>query len=100
MSPFRATIRNGRIEPLSPVQIPEGTELLVTIADEQHPDVEAFWDDSPSGIANWLAWYDSLEPLIQTPEELAALQRDRQARKERELREFDSHGERLRSLWE
>jgi hypothetical protein len=34
-------------------------------------DVEEGWDNSPEGIAPWLKWYDSLQPLIFTPEEEA-----------------------------
>ena len=32
------------------------------------------WSNSPEAIADWLAWYDSLEPLVFTPEEAADLQ--------------------------
>jgi hypothetical protein len=31
------------------------------------------WSDSPEAVSNWLAWYDSLEPLEITPEEVAVL---------------------------
>ena len=34
------------------------------------------WDDSPEGIATWLAWMDSLEPFL-TPEEEAEWQEQR-----------------------
>jgi hypothetical protein len=34
-------------------------------------DVEEGWDNSPEGIASWLKWYDSLQPLIFTREEEA-----------------------------
>ncbi len=29
--------------------------------------------NSPQAVADWLAWYDSLEPLVYTPEEAADL---------------------------
>ena len=31
------------------------------------------WSNAPEAIADWLAWYDSLEPLVFTPEEEADL---------------------------
>jgi hypothetical protein len=54
------------------VDWPEGRRLLV------EPDLsqndpggvrEEEWSNSPEAIAKWLEWYDSLEPLIFTPEE-------------------------------
>src|SRR5207245_1986199 len=33
--------------------------------------VEEGWSNSPEAIADWLKWYDSLEPLTLTPEEEA-----------------------------
>ena len=34
-------------------------------------DFDKDWDNSPEGIAAWMKWYESLEPLIFTPEEEA-----------------------------
>lgn len=63
---LRAWVRNGRIETDGPLAFQEGTELTVSPVNED--DVE--WDNSPEGIRRWLAWYDSLEPLLFTAEEL------------------------------
>lgn len=57
------------------------------------------WDNTPEGIAAWLKWYDSLEPLIFTDEEREAWQQDRKARKEWELAHADERTEKLRRLW-
>lgn len=55
---------------------------------------------SPEAIAEWLKWYDSLEPLIFGEEELAAWEACRRARKEWEKARFNQHAEEMRSLWE
>jgi predicted DNA-binding antitoxin AbrB/MazE fold protein len=39
---IRAHIKNGRIEPLEPVTLPEGTEVEVVIP-EKTRDLERFW---------------------------------------------------------
>jgi hypothetical protein len=98
MSPIRGVVRNGRVETRVPLSLPEGTEIL--IVPEQTPDREDDWDNSPGGIATWLEWYDSLEPLMQTDQELAALQADREARSAWEKAQLEAHADRLRSLWE
>jgi hypothetical protein len=63
MSTIRAVVRNGRIETEEPVDLPEGTELLIPIPDRRSDD-EPGWDNSPGGITAWLAWADSLQPLL------------------------------------
>lgn len=45
-------------------------------------DQEEDWSNTPEAIADWLAWYDSLEPLVFTPEEEADLQDSRRRVKE------------------
>jgi hypothetical protein len=85
MTAIRATWKGGKIVPDGPVDWPEGCRLLI------EPDLddsgpigirEEDWSDSPEAIADWLAWYDSLEPLILTPEEEADLAAWRQRIKE------------------
>ena len=63
MSTIKAVVRNGRIETEGPLDLPEGTELLIPIPDRSGDD-EPGWDDSPDGVAAWLDWADSLEPLV------------------------------------
>ncbi len=99
MNTIKAVIRNGRIETEEPLDLPEGTELLIPLPGVS-PDDEDGWDNSPEGIAAWLKWYDSLEPLIFTEEERSAWEADRQARKEWEIAHFDEYTEKLRKVWE
>jgi hypothetical protein len=99
MTSIKAVVRNGRIETEGPLDLPEGTELLIPLPGVSQ-DEEDGWDNSPEGIAAWLKWYDSLEPLIFTDEERAAWKADRQARKEWEIAHFDEYTEKLRKVWE
>jgi hypothetical protein len=99
MNAIKAKVRNGRIETEFPLNLPDGTELLVlaSVADD---DAEEGWDNTPEGIAAWLKWYDSLEPLLFTIEERDAWRKDQEARKEWELAHADEREEKLRRLWE
>ena len=85
MEVIRATWKNGRIVPDGPVDWPEGCRLVVEpeIAEARPIGVcEEDWSDAPEAVAEWLAWYDSLEPLEITPEEQADLAEWRQKVKE------------------
>lgn len=70
MLTIKAMVRNGCLETEEPIDLPDGTELLIPLANGT-PDEEEGWDNSPEGIAAWLKWYESLEPLVFTPEEEA-----------------------------
>jgi hypothetical protein len=98
MDTIRAIVRDGRIETDVPLELPDGTELLIAVpvpgADDEHD-----WDNSPEGIAAWLAWADSLEPLVFTEEERAAWAADQQSRKEWEKSHFDDYAAKLREAW-
>ena len=76
MEAIRATWKNGQIVPDTPVDWPEGCRLRVEPDTEQAETSEMreeAWSNTPEAIADWLAWYDSLEPLIFTPDERADL---------------------------
>ena len=94
MSTIRATIRNGRIEPDEPLNLPDGTEVQITVPEN---------DDEPMSqaeIDRILAAMDRMQPLQMTAAELAAWEADRQARKEWEKVHFFEHAEKLRRMWE
>ena len=95
MSAIKAMVRNGRIETDRPLDLPDGTELLVLRPQSEEDD----WDNTPEGINAWLKWYDSLQPLVFTDGELETLKQDRMARKEWELTHADERAEKLRTLW-
>ena len=69
----RGVVRNGRIEVETPINLPDGTELLIPLPEGVSPSPvsEVGWDNSPEGIAAWLAWLNALPTLTITPEEEA-----------------------------
>jgi hypothetical protein len=103
MNTIKAIVRGGRIELEEPLDLPDGTELLIPLPNgtqDEGGDDEDGWDNSPEGIAAWLKWYDSLRPLLFTDEERAAWEAERQARKEWEKAHFEERAEKLRRMWE
>ena len=99
MQTIKAIVRKGRIETDGPLDLPDGTELLVLCSNSTNVR-EDDWDDTPEGISAWLAWYDSLQPLIFTNKEQEAWTADQKARKEWELNHSDERAQKLRGLWE
>lgn len=97
MTVIKGVVRNGRIETNEPLDLPEGTELLIPLPTRLADDDG--WDNSPEGIAAWLKWYASLEPLIFTDEEKAAWEADRVARKAWEKANFDDYTDSLTRMW-
>jgi hypothetical protein len=68
----KGVIQQGQVIVAKPIDLPDGTEVIVaSCPPRSDDDVEEGWDNSPEGIAAWLQWYDSLEPLIFTLEEEA-----------------------------
>ena len=109
MSAIKATVRNGRVETERPLDLPDGTEVLLypstdkTPVDDDNDDDDnddGFWDDTPEGIAAWLRAYDALEPLILTDEERAAIDKARAEQRAWELEHFEERAEKLRKMWE
>ena len=71
MKAVHAVWRNGGIVPTQPVDWPDGTALVVEPVDPPGAsDSEGdLLGDTHEAIARWLAWCDTLEALIFTPEE-------------------------------
>lgn len=85
MEVIRATWKDGQIVPDGPVDWPEGCRLIIepeTVETGVVRMCEEDWSTSPEAVTDWLAWYDSLEPLEFTPEEQADLAEWRQKVKE------------------
>jgi hypothetical protein len=53
MNAIRAVVRNGRLETEEPVNLPDGTEITISLPDVE--DREPGWDTSPEAIAAWIA---------------------------------------------
>lgn len=95
MTTIKATVRGRRLELDVPVDWPDGTQV------EIHPLAEGNGDAmSPEEIAETLAAMDRVVPFEMTAAEEAALQAERQARKEAEKGQFRTDAERLRRAWE
>ncbi len=77
MNAIKAVWTNGRILPSEPVDWPEGSELLVEPV--AHPEKlgldESEWRDDPQSIADWIAWVDTIEPLVLSDAERADMER-------------------------
>ena len=54
-----ATVKQGKIEPLEPIDLPEGTKVIVTLLSE---DEHQFWRDSSQISLN--AVWDNVEDDI------------------------------------
>jgi hypothetical protein len=96
---IKAIVRGGRLETERPIDLPDGTEVRIELLGSASEE-EGGWDNSPEGIAAWLAWADSLEPLIFTEAEPQAWETERQARKEWEKAHFQEYAEKLKRMWE
>ena len=68
---IRAHIKNGRIEPLEPVELPEGREVQVVI-----PDREKDFDRFLSSFGGWkgLLDFDAFEAARQESRKLTRLE--------------------------
>jgi hypothetical protein len=98
MSTLKGIIRNGQVIVLGPTDLPDGTE--VEILPVGLPSVDDQGQMTPDEIARTLAAMDKIEPFELTDAERAAIEADRQARKEWEKAHFDEHADRLRRIWE
>ena len=62
--------------------------------------VEEEQGDDPESIAKWLAWVDSLEPLILTPEDEERIRQARDEQKAFELARWEERSRKLEKLFE
>jgi hypothetical protein len=102
MTTMTAIVRNGQLELSQPIDLPDGTEVEIRLPGPAGTAV--FREDegavTPEEIAQTLAALEKIEPFEMSDEERAALEADRQARKEWEKAHFDAHAEKLRRAWE
>ncbi len=101
MDAIKATVKGGRLEFQVPPDWPDGTEVIVLPVRQadRFGIPEADWPDTPDAIADWLKWYDSLEPLLFTEDERAAWETARQQQKAFEKATFEERAEKLRRTW-
>ena len=94
---LKGVVRNGRIEVAEPIEFPDGTEVMIAESRAVESDDDPM---SPEEIARVLAAMEKIEPFMLTPEEEAAWEADRKARKEREKAHFMENAQRLRRMWD
>lgn len=102
MDAIKAIVKSGRLKLSVPNDWPDGTEVVVRPV-EREPMFgihEEDWPETAEARAEWLRWYDSLQPLVLTYAEQAAWSAARQNQKEFERSTFDTHADKLRKIWE
>ncbi len=95
----KAVIRGGRVEVSEPIDLPDGSEVAVSLVSTMNPDA-ADDDMSAEEIADVLTAMDHMEPLELTDEERSAWEAERQACKEWEKSQFVERAEKLRRSFE
>ncbi len=95
MSTIKATVRGGRLEVDEPINLPDGTELEISLPDDG--------GDGPmtaDEVARVLAAMDRMIPFELSDGERAAWEAERAAWKAREKAAFAEQGEKLRRMWD
>ncbi|MHB1425646.1 MAG: hypothetical protein ACYC3I_20955 [Gemmataceae bacterium] len=102
MKAIMGTVHNGQIVADQPVEWPEGFRVIIEPAAKEEPlgIREEDWPTDPEGISRLLALMDQIEPLEMTPQEEAAWEAERKARKEWEKANFDKRSRKLEELFE
>lgn len=97
MTKIKATVREGRIEVDEPINLPDGTELLIPIPESVGPIGFRVDDhpETPDGIDAWIHWYDALEPFELTDAERAAWNGALDLDKQFELTQWENHSKRV-----
>ena len=96
MSTLKGIIRDGQVIVIGPTDLPDGTEVEILPV-----SLCAFDDErqmTPDEIARTLAAMEKVVPFEITDAERAAIEADRQARKEWEKAHSNEHGDRLRRI--
>lgn len=97
MIALRGKIKNGQVVLDQPTDLPDDTVVIVTTGPTVTKDDEPM---SQEEIARALERLDRIEPLDLSDTDLAAIEADRQARREWEKTQFAEHAEMLRRIWE
>ena len=95
------TWKNGRIILDSATDWPDGCRVII----EPVSDLDALgiseedWAETPEAIAEWLRWYDTLEPLLMTLEEEANWQDALNAQKKHDVATSHERSQRVGRLF-
>lgn len=102
MSAITGTVKNGLVVLDDPAELPNGSRVVVQPLEsaETFGLSESDWHDTPEAIAEWIAWYDSMEPIELSAAEERAIEDFRQRQKEIGKSVFDERADRLRKMWQ
>jgi hypothetical protein len=102
MSAMTGTVKNGLVVLDEPAVLPDGSRVVVQPVGsaEMFGLSESDWKDTPEVIADWIAWYDSLEHIALPAAEERAIEGFRQRQKEVGTSTFDERADRLRKIWQ
>src|SRR5688572_14506654 len=97
MTTIKAVVRQGRLEVDRPIDLPDGTELVIPVPSNGVPlgIRDEDWSNTPEAIEDWIRWYESLEPMEFTAQERAAWEAARREDKENELSQWDKRSEQI-----
>lgn len=87
MNAVNGTWKNGSIVLDRPIDWPDGCRLAIApLAEEETLGIrEEDWPTTAEAMADWLTWYDSLEPLEITADEEAEFEAWRRKVKEHSI---------------
>ena len=96
MTTIKAIVRSGRIEVDDPIDLPDGTELIIPLPNpsEALGIRDEDWSDTPEAIDGWIRWYDALEPVELTSEERALWEAARREQWDFELARWHERSQR------
>ena len=95
------TVTNGVVVPDQPLPLAAGERVVVRPADEKPVGLsDDGWDDSPEGIAAWVAWADALEPLGLSPEQEEQIRQARADQRAFELATWDARATKIEKLFQ
>jgi len=100
MAAVHGTYQNGKIILDAPADWPDGTRVVVERSEDTIGIPGEEQGDDPESIAAWIAWPDSLQPFVMTPEDDERWRKSREESKAWELAHCEERSEKIRKLFE
>jgi hypothetical protein len=102
MGAITGRVEHGLVVLDEPASLADGSRVVVQPIESTEPLglSESEWQDTPEAIADWIAWYDSLEPVELSANDEQAIAAHRQRQQELAKSAFDERAERLRKIWQ
>lgn len=101
MNEITGTVKNGLVVLDDASGFVDGSRVVVLSVDSATGIGlrESEWEDTPQAIADWIAWYDSLEPIETVESDEQAIAAFRQQQKQVGVSGFEERAERLSKIW-